>query len=687
MIAESLSAAERGWPVFPCWWPLEDGSCACGMDGCPHPGKHPLAPLVPHGLKDATSDPAKVQSWWERFPLANLALRTGARPEGGGFFVIDVDPRSGGEATLSDLETKHGPLPQTVEVLTGGGGRHVFFALQPGLKVPTRTGVAPGIDVRGEGGYVIAPPSLHASGRRYEWAPGREPGEVEIAQAPRWVLDLVGKRGSTASAPPPNVEVVIPEGQRNATLASLAGTMRRRGMRESEIRAALQIVNSERCRPPLGDHEVAEIARSVASYPSGDVKGEAPQVPWPEPPDEAAYYGLAGDIVRAVDPSTEADPVAILVQLLVSFGSAIGRGPHFVVERDRHGANLFVVLVGRTAKARKGTSLGRVRDILRRAGNEGERWAKDCVTTGLSSGEGLIWAVRDPILKRNKKGEEETVDGGVEDKRALVVEPEYARTLRVLGREGNTLSAVVRCAWETGDLRALVKNSPAVATGAHVSIIGHVVREELRRYLADSEAAGGWANRFIHLCVRRSKCLPEGGAMSEEVEADLAARLARALDFARGVERVYRDDEARQDWAAVYPQLSEGKPGLLGAVLARAEAQVLRLSLVYALLDCSPVIRAEHQRAALALWEYAEASSKWIFAEALGNPVADKILDALRRAAPDGLVRSKISELFDHNLGTDAIEAALGLLRTVGKAHSERVDTEGRAAELWRATA
>jgi hypothetical protein len=181
---------------------------------------------------------------------------------------------------------------------------------------------------------------------------------------------------------------------------------------------------------------------------------------WPEPLAEAAYHGLAGRVVRAIAPHTEADPAAILIQYLVAFGSVVGRGPYYAVEGDRHGPNLYAVIVGATAKGRKGTSWGRVREIFQRVDDP---WASKRVLSGLSSGEGLIWAVRDPS---------DDDDPGVADKRLLVIEAEYASVLRVLDREGNRLSPVIRDAWDTGDLRTLTKTSPASATGAHISIIG-----------------------------------------------------------------------------------------------------------------------------------------------------------------------------------------------------------------------
>ena len=407
---------------------------------------------------------------------------------------------------------------------------------------------------------------------------------------------------------------------------------------------------------------------------------------WPDPPCTEAFHGLAGEVVDLIAPHSEADPAALLIQFLVAFGNAIGRGPFFEVEGDRHATNLFTVMVGETAKARKGTSWSRIRRLFMLAD---EAWVTSRVESGLSSGEGLIWAVRDPAERqeRVREGNEtryETVisDPGVDDKRLLVLEEEFASTLRVMGREGNTLSPVIRRAWDDGNLSSLVKNSPCRASGALISIIGHITAHELRQYLDRTEAGNGFANRFLFVCVRRSKLLPEGGRLSDSDLAPVARQIVQALACARRIQTVRRDDEAGVLWRTVYAELSEGRPGLLGAVISRAEAQTMRLAMLYALLDGSSSIAASHLQAALAVWEYCEASALCIFGGALGDPVAGRILGALR-STPEGLRRTELSDLFGRNKNQASIDGALSLLATMGVAKCVREESGGRPGERW----
>lgn len=404
---------------------------------------------------------------------------------------------------------------------------------------------------------------------------------------------------------------------------------------------------------------------------------------WPDPMSEEAYHGLAGDIVRTLEPHTEADPAALLIQFLVGVGNEIGRTAHFIAEADYHYLNLFGVLVGISSKGRKGTSWGHIRRLLAAIDPE----FKNRIPSGLSSGEGLIFAVRDPITKtvpRKDKlgkltGEYDNVveDEGVKDKRLLVYEGEYAQVLKMLSREGNTLSPVIRQAWDTGDLGSLTKNNRVKASNAHISIIGHITKDELCRYLTETECGNGFGNRFLWLCVKRSKSLPEGGKIQQVDFAPLIRRLNEVITFASQVGEMKRDENARALWIEVYPDLSEGKPGLLGAMTGRGEAQVMRLACIYALLDLSVVIRVEHLRAALAVWGYVLASCKFIFGDSLGDPEADELLSAIR-SSPMGLSQKEIlHEVFQRNKTSKQVGSILNILLESGLIRRKVQQPEG----------
>ena len=429
-----------------------------------------------------------------------------------------------------------------------------------------------------------------------------------------------------------------------------------------------------------------EASASADNQHSGSAVGSGPAAPRSTEQErptmgDDAYHGLAGEVVHTIEPHTEADPVAILLQFLILEGNVMGRTAYYQVEGDRHHTNLFAVLVGDSAKSRKGTSWGRVRAIGKVADTT---WADDRVKGGLSSGEGLINEVRDERKEWNiKKGCEEVVDAGVKDKRLMVVEPEFASALAVAERHGNTLTALMRRAWDGDKLTTITKNTPLCATGAHISTVGHITTDELRARITRTDVANGFANRFMFALVKRSKLLPFGGDLDDcEIER-LGERLREAVTFAANVGRVTMTVDAKAKWEAVYPTLSAPQPGLLGAATARGEAQTARLALIYALLDRSAHIEVPHLRAALACWEYCESSAAYIFGDMLGDPVADEILLALRQAGSAGMTRTAIRDLFGRHRSADRIGVALGLLMTKGRARPESRTTGGRPVEVW----
>jgi primase-polymerase (primpol)-like protein len=348
---------------------------------------------------------------------------------------------------------------------------------------------------------------------------------------------------------------------------------------------------------------------------------------------EEAYHGVAGALVRLISPETEANDAALLLQFLTYFGAVAGRHAFYVVGATKHYPNLFAVLVGPTAKGRKGTAYDHVEALMLSVDTS---WSQSHVIGGCGSGEGLIHAVRDPVIKREPvktKGkttgyEDVLSDAGVVDKRLLVYEPEFASVLKVVSRDGNILSMTLRQAWESGRLQNTVKTSPQKATNAHIAVIGHITTDELQALLTTTEAANGFGNRFLWIGVKRTKSLPDGGALDRLDMRDVHTKLIHARQAAATITRMSRDADATRAWHAVYDALSTEHPGLAGGLLARSEAQVLRLSMLYALLDASAVIRPAHLYAALAVWEYAEASVQTIFGTTTGNKDADTLREA-----------------------------------------------------------
>jgi hypothetical protein len=398
----------------------------------------------------------------------------------------------------------------------------------------------------------------------------------------------------------------------------------------------------------------------------------APPAGWPQAPAPDAYHELLGEIVKTISPQTEADPVAILTQLLVAFGAAVGRGAYFQVEATRHHPNEFMLLCGDSSKARKGSSWDHVRRLLTTI----DASIQHRILTGLSSGEGLIWAVRDPTAQ----------DPGISDQRLLVIEPEFASVLKAASREISTLSPTLRSAWDSRPLAILTRTSPARATRAHIALIGHITQDELRRHTSQAELANGYLNRILIIACRRQRLLPEGGHHDPLAGTGLTRLLAATIKHAHTAGQVTMRDDTRELWHDAYRQLARPQPGILGQITARAEAHTIRLALLYTLADGQRQIAPPHLRAALALHDYATRSAAWALQDATGQPLAEQIHAALQ-TNPAGMTRSQISDTLKHNQPARQIDHALRTLHNTGRATATQIATGGRPAQLWTATA
>jgi hypothetical protein len=384
---------------------------------------------------------------------------------------------------------------------------------------------------------------------------------------------------------------------------------------------------------------------------------------------DAAFQGLAGRVVDFFLPNTEADRAGLLVTFLVAFGAAVGCQAHALADGSVHPARLNCVLVGRSSRARKGTSWSVIRRVFAEAD---PAFIEQRVIGGLTSGEGLV-----ADLNNRPEGIGRSV---------LVHEPEFARLLRV-GARNATLSALVREAWDGGPLAVRTRKQPLHARGANVAVLGHVTADELRRRLDATEIANGLANRFLFIWVERSKRLPSGGRIPRDELEALGVEVRHAIKSARKLGTLQRSPEAEALWSYIYCGLDDDVDGLLGSLLARAEAQMLRLSVVYTLLDGSPTIEVPHVEAAQAVWDFCEQTVSRAFAEQDGDPfVTRRLLTALHEAGDLGLDGTQQRDLFSRHLAGSRLAAARWELERRGLATTLLETTGGRPKIVTRLT-
>lgn len=412
-----------------------------------------------------------------------------------------------------------------------------------------------------------------------------------------------------------------------------------------------------------------------------------------------AIHGPIGQYVTEVAPLTEADPAAILMQALVMFGNRLGRSVKYYVGSSIHHANEFLLVVGSTSRGKKGMSrdmaevlfhnTAPVSEIVMEADDGIE--ATGCLSDplicysrkGLSTGQGLIHAVRDATPARGEK----LADLGIKDKRLLLIEPEFQRVLAQVRKQDSTLSSTLRDFFDSGNAALMNKVEPIKATNAHVSLIAHISPEELKAQTVATDYQNGFLNRFWICMARRSQFIPMPVTISAEMFTHIRDQLRNALRSAQITPRpLTMDDQAKEYFHAIYEtELEKERHGLTESLLARAAPHVCRMAIIYAKADNAMQIRLPHLRAAHALWKYSEKSAEYLFGRSTGNKHADKIL-ALLEEAPEGMTATQIYEATGKNLNEKIRADAMEVLERQGMVIRQQATPNGRTVDLWTAT-
>jgi hypothetical protein len=682
MLGAALAYAAAGIKVVPCHSPEPHAGgvrCDCRKVDCTAVGKHPR---TKHGLTEASTDPDVIRAWWGRWPNANV----GGIPAGAGLIAVDIDTEE-----HEEIARGFGLYAEpTREVLTPNGV-HRYYR-HPQLDKDSKLD---GVVVRSGAGLVILPPS---QGRNkttgevgaYRWA---DPDAAFAALPDAAAARL--RDGATRAGAKERVRVAatadrIAAGGRHPALLSMAGSLLAQGIPLEIVHGLIWDMNVARCDPPKAAADVRALVDDLAAREAAKVAGTAaapiaaPAAPAPAFA-EAALYGPVGDYVRHIAPHTEAAPAALLASALAAIGALIGRGPTLWIDGAAHHPRLFVMLCGPSATGRKSTAMNRgARRLLQELDGD---FLQRCTTSGLSTGEGLIDAVRDAGAETfGPTGKPLPVDAGVSDKRLLVMEDELGGVFQKLGRQGNTLSAVLRQSWDGRSLKVMTRANKLCATDPHVAVIGCITPGDLRTSLESVETSNGLANRFLFVWTDRVRLLPHGGT-EPPVPHDITRALRAGVDRARRLHFLRWSDDAAALWSEVYAELSTPVAGgQLAALLARGAPQVCRVALLYAILDGAPAIERPHLVAALALWRFSADSVKYLYQSA--DSLSDRgrrILAALLDAGGEGLARDDIRKLLGSNaIPADVIARELAALRESGLAHTASIPTAGRPREVWR---
>jgi hypothetical protein len=604
----AVAYADLGLAVLPIWW-AHGTCCACGKADCSSPAKHPWGRFAPNGLEDATKDGPTICSWFENGHTPNLGLRTGAES---GILVIDIDPRHGGDKSLIGL----GTLPQTATVATDGGGKHLYFKM-PAADIRNSAGkLGPGLDIRANGGYVVAPPSKHVSGGEYKWLIDPRAG---LADLPQFILDkLTGKPAQGKVSPP--VGGIIPKGQRDNTLTSLAGTMRRRGMTEAAILAALREEN-QRCEEPLPDTDLQRIARSIGRKEPGQIISRPKREPLRlEPFVPFPVASLPQPLGRFVDGGARAigcDPSFVGVPLLVGLAAAIGNTRQI---RLKHGwtepAIIWAAPVAdsgtlkspalelalRAVRKRQHAAMQRYAEAMERYHLESAIYEKELAAWKRSKDDA------DPPVKPQEPAPEElwTSDATTEavaamlvsNPRGLLVAPDELATWLggfdryTQGKGGDAAHWLemhggrpLKINRKTGNPRILY------VPRAAVSVVGGIQPETLHRALGAVHRANGLAARLLLACPPRQPKRWTEADIDPKCEAEIEAIFERLYSLKFGWAQdgepspvlISLSADGKAAWIKFYnahAKEHEALTGDLSAAWSKLEGYAARLALV-----------------------------------------------------------------------------------------------------------
>lgn len=409
---------------------------------------------------------------------------------------------------------------------------------------------------------------------------------------------------------------------------------------------------------------------------------------WVDEPRPEVFHGVLGEICRTIGPMTEADPMGILITGLVGLGNLFGAMPFVRIGQVKHPARLSAVIVGASSKARKGTATTEMQAVLDMIEpQEDTCWSRRCVVRGggMTSGEGLIEALRDGHFVPKKGQKEPEYVEGVADKRLFLVETEFGRVLSVMTREGSILGAILCQAWETAGTLTSLSRRQLSATGAHISILGHITITELKEKLSVGDIHNGFGNRILWCLVRRQRLLPEG-SNTHLIDWDgmgVLQKLRHALSLSRRTSEVSLSPDAMAYWREAYPRLSIEQPGVSGELCHRFETQALRIGLIYCLLDARARIEPEHLQAAYELLLYCRRSVQKIWGDRTGSHTADAMIVEIKKVGPEGVKRSMLRALCANGRKKLEVDRALNLIRGLEHFYCEVKKTDGRSSEIW----
>jgi len=620
-LAYALDCSKRGWAVIPLHT-IRNGKCTCGNPKCEAIGKHPRHDygIIEHGIKDATTDETTIRRWWAKWPKANIGIATGRQS---GIVVIDIDPRHGGDEIWRGLQQKYGKV-ETWQSLTGGGGTHLIFANPPDIEIgnATELGGYKGIDLRGNGGYIVGPGSSHRSGKNYEWELSSSPGDLPLAPMPAWLIKIYRNGTSPEPVVSHNPSWVtkalkgVDEGKRDDTCIKLAGYFR--NLHPIDITTSILIDFAAKCRPPLTESTVKKCVNSAYSY--ANKKKPIPKIVEGLEPEHVKLICSSGWLRSYVDWAsayTDAPLVFHMATGLSLLATAMGNRYNTPAWGRPLYPNLWIVIVSPTGFFRKTTCIRLGMRVLKRE-------MADAILPAEWSRERLV-----ALLAEKPAG--------------LFEWDEFSFALSIMDRDYNSgTRQMLTKLFDSADdhERVTGKGVSGNILNPAPNILGGSTIEWIRSRVKEGDLRGGFLSRFIFIPgIQKESEKDFSLAIRPDIEAELSAWLAKLsrhkdiiVDFSSVKTEI-------RDWVRKHEKGAESmSPDLIG-FLARAETYLLKLSMVLAASENAQRINIDSEilERAILLLDFITQGSVNTFTDIVTSREAqqlDRLREIIKRESP-----------------------------------------------------
>ncbi len=592
----------------------------------------------------------------------NVGILTG---EVNNIVVVDIDPRNGGSKSFEELEKLIGPIREKCKyiVKTGGNGFHLLFKLPDGINLNSQKGFLPGLDFLSNGSYFVAPFSTNKDGNQYFPLLSHNDKSLyvdDLSELPSELIRyLEAKKKSSHRTNSTNSQCalknnhIIPEGQRNEQMFKKASALRRVLSSVRAVTEALQIENSEFCKPPLPKIEIVSIGKSVEKYETDisinnlNMRSEA-------------SYGLAGRLALEVSPINGISKEAVLFQFLICLSTLCAQKFYYSIGGKKIHAADYLVLVGTTGSSKKGTSFSDVKWFFDQYYPE---FTSSKLKTGVNSGEGLINCIRNKVVgtdidKRTGKEIEAIKDEGALSKIVLFLETEFSRLLKAGKRDGSTVTEIYRNAWDGVPLEINTSQRSIRSTDYCVSLIAHITPKELKSLVSDIDSSNGYLNRFMFCFITGGvpKPFPES---FDRIEFTFTKELVALFNFINAIEsaEIVLADNAKELYLEIYNEFYYRPEDKITELLSRNTQHLLKMAMLYAIIDQSQEIKIGHLKASKALIDYSSASIQELFGKDSITKKEAKVLRFLSSqngTAPRGKIQS---DCFRNNSSKEELDS------------------------------